>query len=235
MLCGPDGRRYGSTSSASAPSRRSRSSAKFERWAMSRMAVMYSAVRRLVTCHTSKHVEGTTVRGNVMNDEPTPDPGRHPRRNSAREWTDPVQYFRLLNRAGGTMTKRAMATLTIIFALAPVTVSAELQPPTRVGPRLVQSACKQAGFINAVSCYVLQFLFGPAEEQSQGEANTTRPAKRSKNGSRVRGEARNGPLEKSTSTTVAASTEVQLRAGERRGLALRCRLPRLPQLDPDFN
>ena len=57
------------------------------------------------------------------------------------------------------MTKRAMATLTIIFALAPVTVSAELQPPTRVGPRLVESACKQAGFINAVSCYVLQFFF----------------------------------------------------------------------------
>ena len=75
------------------------------------------------------------------------------------------------------MTKRATAILMITFALAPITVSAELQPPPRVGPRLVESACKQAGFMNAVSCYVLQFLFGPAEEHAQGEPNTPQPAK----------------------------------------------------------
>ena len=75
------------------------------------------------------------------------------------------------------MTKREMAILTIIFALAPITASAELQPPPRVGPTLVESACKQAGFINAVSCYVLQLFFGPAEEHTHGEPNTPQPAK----------------------------------------------------------
>ena len=75
------------------------------------------------------------------------------------------------------MTKRAMATHKISFALAPITGSVELQPPPPVGPKLVESACEQTGFIGTVTCCVLQFVFGPAVEHAQGEPNKPRPAK----------------------------------------------------------
>ena len=39
------------------------------------------------------------------------------------------------------MTKRAIASLTILFALVPTSGSAQLQPPERQGPKIVAAAC----------------------------------------------------------------------------------------------
>ena len=74
------------------------------------------------------------------------------------------------------MTKRAIASLTIIFALAPTSGSAQRQPPERQGPKIVAAACNQPGFLSTISCYVLQLFLGPPEEPAQDKPNNPGPA-----------------------------------------------------------
>ena len=73
------------------------------------------------------------------------------------------------------MTKRAIASVTILFALAPTSGSAQLQPPERQGPKIVAAACNQPGFLSTISCYVLQLFLGPPEEPAQDEQPKPQP------------------------------------------------------------